>query len=60
MEEEPQKMTPEYNAARQRLAELAAIYITAVNDFGLSSPEASEAYGEYESQLKYFKVFDWL
>ena len=53
-------MTPEYNAARQRLSELAAIYITAVNDFGLSSPEASEAYAEYEAQLKYFKVFTWL
>ena len=53
-------MTSEYNAARQRLAELAAIYIAAVNDFGLSSPEASAAYAEYEAQLKYFNVFDWL
>jgi hypothetical protein len=53
-------MSPEYNAARKRLSELASIYIAAVNDFGLSSPEASEAYAEYESQLKYFQVFSWL
>jgi len=60
MEEKSKQVSPEYKAARQRLAELAAIYIAAVNDFGISSPEASEAYAEYKEQLKYFEVFDWL
>jgi hypothetical protein len=60
MEKEPKKMSPEYREARNKLAELAAAYIAAVNTFGLESEEAQTAYSAYAEQLKYFKVFDWL
>lgn len=60
MEKDPKKVNPEYTAAQQKLSELAAAYILAVNTFGLESEEAQTAYSAYAEQLKYFQVFDWL
>lgn len=60
MEEEQKEVSDAYTEARRQLAESAAAYIAAVDEYGIDSAEADAAYSVYSKQLQYFNVFQWL